>query len=178
IETPILTKTTPEGARDFLVPSRLSRGYFYALPQSPQIFKQVLMCSGFDRYYQIVRCFRDEDFRANRQPEFTQIDIEMSFVDEAAVASIVEGVVAAIWQQCQGVALTTPFPRLSYDEAMSRYGVDAPDIRFGLELRDASPVFIESDFAAFRQVLEQGGVVKGICLPDGAQLSRKELDEL
>lgn len=178
VETPILTKTTPEGARDFLVPSRLSPGMFYALPQSPQLFKQVLMCSGADRYYQIVRCFRDEDFRANRQPEFTQIDIEMSFIDESDISRIVEGLVRRIWEQALGVKIQAPFPRLSYDDAMSRFGVDAPDMRFGLELKDVSELFADSSFNVFRSAVEKGGVVKGLRFPQGASLSRKETDDL
>lgn len=178
IETPILTKTTPEGARDFLVPCRFSHGQFYALPQSPQLFKQILMCAGMDRYYQIVRCFRDEDFRANRQPEFTQIDLELSFVDEEIIMGLIEGLVVAIWDAASGVSLEVPFMRLSYDDAMDRFGVDAPDMRFGMELVDLSSVFKEADFRVFRDIVEAGGVVKGICLEAGAELSRKELDEL
>lgn len=178
VETPVLTKTTPEGARDFLVPSRLSQGMFYALPQSPQLFKQVLMCAGVDRYYQIVRCFRDEDFRANRQPEFTQIDIEMSFVDEADVSGIVEGLVAKVWKEAAGIEVKTPFLRMSYEEAMNRFGVDAPDMRFGLELSDVSELFKESSFNVFRKVVESGGVVKGLKFPGGATMSRKETDDL
>lgn len=178
IETPILTKPTPEGARDFLVPSRLSPGQFYALPQSPQIFKQVLMCSGFDRYYQIVRCFRDEDFRANRQPEFTQIDMELSFVDEQDIQNVIEGLIQSIWTECKGVELPHPFPRMSYDDAMDSYGVDCPDTRFGLEIRDLSKVFSESEYGVFRSAIADGGVVKGICVPHAASFSRKEIDDL
>ncbi len=178
IETPILSKTTPEGARDFLVPSRLSHGYFYALPQSPQLFKQVLMIAGFDRYYQIVRCFRDEDFRANRQPEFTQIDMEFSFVDEEEVKCTIEGLVTEIWRACKGIELPAPFLRMSYDEAMSRFGVDAPDMRFGLELVEATPLFKGSGVGVFASVIDQGGVVKGLTVKGGASWSRKELDDL
>ena len=178
IETPVLGKTTPEGARDFLVPSRLSPGEFYALPQSPQLFKQVLMCSCFDRYYQIVRCFRDEDLRANRQPEFTQIDIEMSFINEQGIKAVTEGLIAAIWRDCTGVELRLPLPTLDYDDSMNRFGVDAPDMRFGLELRDASALFSDSEFQAFRHAVEGGGAVKGICVPGGARMSRKEVDDL
>ena len=179
LETPILTKPTPEGARDFLVPSRMSRGHFYALPQSPQLFKQVLMVSSFDRYYQIVRCFRDEDFRANRQPEFTQIDIEMSFVNELDIQNLVEGLMSAIWKDCAGIELDTPFPRMSYDDAMDRYGVDAPDLRFGLELQDVSSVFAKSSFQVFESTLSEGGIIKALRLPKAAdQLSRKDMDEL
>lgn len=178
VETPILSKPTPEGARDFLVPSRISKGEFYALPQSPQLFKQVLMCASLDRYYQIVRCFRDEDLRANRQPEFTQIDIEMSFVDEADVQELTEGLVRKIWKDAAGIELESSFLRMSYDEAMDRFGVDAPDMRYGLELRNVSKCFVESEFQAFRKVLDQGGVVKAIVLKDGADSSRKVLDDL
>ena len=176
VETPILTKPTPEGARDFLVPSRLSQREFYALPQSPQLFKQVLMCAAFDRYYQIVRCFRDEDLRANRQPEFTQIDIEMSFVEENDVIKIAEGLIAAIWARCTGQNLELPLPRMSYRDAMECYGVDAPDLRFELELVDLAKVFSDSQFAAFRSVVDTGGRVKGIRVPDAASFSRKDLD--
>lgn len=177
-ETPILTKPTPEGARDFLVPSRMDKGAFYALPQSPQLFKQVLMCSGLDRYYQIVRCFRDEDFRANRQPEFTQIDVEMSFTDEMIISRMVEGLIKRVWKDCKGVDVDPPFQRLTYDEVMDRFGVDAPDLRFDLELKNVSALFAESTFQVFKQAVEHGGVVKGIRVQDGAKFSRKELDEL
>jgi len=176
-ETPILTKTTPEGARDFLVPCRLSPGMFYALPQSPQLFKQVLMVSCLDRYYQIVRCFRDEDFRANRQPEFTQIDIEMSFIDESQISEMLEGLIQSIWQGAVGQELTLPFPRISYDEAMNRFGVDAPDMRFGLELVDVTKLFAESGFNVFKEA-SQTGAIKGLLFPGGAKFSRKELDDL
>ncbi len=178
VETPILSKPTPEGARDFLVPSRMSKGEFYALPQSPQLFKQVLMVASLDRYYQIVRCFRDEDLRANRQPEFTQIDIEMSFVDEEDVRGLTEGLLRAIWKDCQGIELEKEFPRLTYDECMDRFGVDAPDMRFDLELRDASDLAAETEFKVFRSVIETDGVVKGFAIPDGAALSRKDFDDL
>ena len=178
VETPILAKPTPEGARDFLVPSRLSQGQFYALPQSPQLFKQVLMCASLDRYYQIVRCFRDEDLRANRQPEFTQIDIEMSFIDEADIMDVVEGLIARIWKECAGIEVKLPLLRLTYEEAMDRFGVDAPDMRFGLELFDVSQALSNSGFQVFRDILETGGVIKGICVPGEAERSRKELDDL
>ncbi len=178
IETPVLAKPTPEGARDFLVPSRTSVGQFYALPQSPQLFKQILMVSGFDRYYQIVRCFRDEDLRANRQPEFTQIDIELSFVKEAQVQKVMEGLISQIWREAAGIELPIPFPHLSYDEAISRFGVDAPDMRFGLELEDLSDLFRSTEFQAFQGALADGGVIKGLRLPGGADLSRKDLDQL
>lgn len=178
VETPILSKPTPEGARDFLVPSRLSKGEFYALPQSPQLFKQVLMVSSLDRYYQIVRCFRDEDLRANRQPEFTQIDIEMSFVEEKDVQELTEGLVRSIWRECAGVELEEKFPRLTYDECIERFGVDAPDMRFGLELQDVSDLAADTEFKVFRAAIESEGVVKGFCIPDGASLSRKDFDDL
>jgi len=178
VETPFLTKPTPEGARDFLVPSRLARGYFYALPQSPQLFKQVLMCSCVDRYYQVVRCFRDEDFRANRQPEFTQIDIEMSFIEEKDIQQLIEGLVKQVWKDCLGTEVQIPFPRMSYDEAMSRFGVDAPDMRFGMELKSVAEIFKGSEFPIFAQALESGASISGICVEEGAKLSRKELDEL
>lgn len=177
VETPILSKTTPEGARDFLVPSRLSPGEFYALPQSPQLFKQVLMCASLDRYYQIVRCFRDEDFRANRQPEFTQIDIEMSFINEIDVQNLIEGLVKRIWKECLDVELNPPFLRLSYDEVMDRFGVDAPDMRFELELKNVSSIFEASAFGVFSTALAEGGFIKAIVVPDGASFSRKELDD-
>ena len=177
VETPILTKPTPEGARDFLVPSRISKGEFYALPQSPQLFKQVLMCASLDRYYQVVRCFRDEDLRANRQPEFTQVDIEMSFVEEADVQDMVEGLIKNIWKHCAGVELKEKFPRLSYDEAMERYGVDAPDQRFDLELRTLDESFAETKFKVFSAALASGGTVKGIKVPNASDVSRKQLDD-
>ncbi len=178
IETPILAKPTPEGARDFLVPSRLSLGQFYALPQSPQLFKQVLMCASMDRYYQIVKCFRDEDLRANRQPEFTQIDLEMSFVSEEEVMAVTEGIVASIWRDCLGVELKLPLLRLTYEEAMDRFGVDAPDMRFEMELSNVSSAFAQTEFQVFREVLSCGGVIKGLNVKGGAETSRKELDEL
>jgi len=178
IETPILSKTTPEGARDFLVPSRLSPGWFYALPQSPQLFKQVLMCSGSDRYYQIVRCFRDEDFRANRQPEFTQIDLEMSFIGEKDVQDVVEGLLCEIWRQAAGIELKPPFLRMTYDEAMNRFGVDAPDMRFGMELKDLTAIAEQSEFSIFRDAAAAGGKIKGILLESAEALSRKNIDDL
>ncbi|HMO17235.1 MAG TPA: aspartate--tRNA ligase [Oligoflexia bacterium] len=178
IETPILSKPTPEGARDFLVPSRHQFGSFYALPQSPQLFKQVLMCGGMDKYYQIVRCFRDEDFRANRQPEFTQVDIEMSFVGEEEVQRVVEGLVSHIWQEVRGMTLETPFLHMSYDEVMLKYGLDAPDLRFDLEISDVTEVFRSIQSDRILETLSTGGVVRGILVPDGASLSRKDMDEL
>jgi aspartyl-tRNA synthetase len=179
VETPFLAKSTPEGARDYLVPSRVNKGQFYALPQSPQLFKQLLMVAGFDRYYQIVRCFRDEDLRADRQPEFTQVDLEMSFTDEEGVMGVIEGMMREVFQKVLGKALDTPLPRLAYHEAMDRFGTDKPDIRFGLELKDISDLVSDSDFRAFNQVVEKGGVVKAINVQQGASaFSRKVLDEL
>ena len=178
IETPYLTKSTPEGARDFLVPSRLNTGQFYALPQSPQILKQTLMISGFDKYYQIVRCFRDEDLRADRQPEFTQIDLEMSFVDENDVIAIVEGIMCSICEASKGIKPDPPFPRMSYSEAMLRYGTDRPDTRFGLELSDITEIFNNSEFKVFKGAVDKGGVIKAINVKGkGDQLTRKEIDD-
>jgi len=178
LETPYLSKSTPEGARDFLVPSRISQGNFYALPQSPQLYKQILMVSGFDRYYQIVRCFRDEDLRADRQPEFTQIDCEMSFVDREDVVSIMEQLMAKIFRETQGVAVQLPIPRMTYQEAIRRFGVDNPDIRFGLELVELSDIVATAGFKVFADVIAGGGIVKGINAKGCAGLSRKEIDEL
>ena len=178
VETPMLTRSTPEGARDFLVPSRLQRGAFYALPQSPQLFKQILMVAGLDRYYQIVRCFRDEDLRADRQPEFTQLDVELSFTDEAQVQDLVEGLLAEVWEAILGVGVATPFPRLTYDEAMERFGTDKPDLRYGMELADLTEAFRGSGFNAFAKVVEDGGAVRGLAAPGAAGWSRKDLDDL
>jgi len=179
VETPILTRSTPEGARDFLVPSRLWPGTFYALPQSPQQLKQLLMVAGQDRYYQIVRCLRDEQPRADRSFEFTQLDVEMSFVDEDDVFAVIEPVYARIVRELKGVDVTTPFPRLTYDDMMARYGSDKPDVRYGMEMADLSSVFAGSGFRAFSSALaEDGGIVKGFAAPGGAALSRKELDGL
>jgi len=178
VETPMLTKSTPEGARDFLVPSRLSPGHFYALPQSPQLFKQILMVAGYDRYFQIVRCFRDEDLRSDRQPEFTQIDVEMSFVTVEDIQRTMEGLMAHLFDKVLGIKLKTPFPVLSYDEAMDRYGLDKPDIRFGLELRDLSKILSGSTFKVFQEALSGGGIIKAINVKGGATFSRKEIDDL
>jgi aspartyl-tRNA synthetase len=178
IETPFLTRSTPEGARDYLVPSRMNPGSFYALPQSPQLFKQLLMISGFDRYFQIVKCFRDEDLRADRQPEFTQIDVEMSFVGPEQIQEYMEGMLEAVFGEIAGVQLTRPFPRMSYQEAMAKYGSDRPDIRFGMELVDVTDVASRSTFQVFTQAIEEGGVVKGINLSGGGGRSRKEVEEL
>ena len=177
VETPVLTRSTPEGARDFLVPSRVSRGEFYALPQSPQLFKQLLMVAGADRYMQFVRCFRDEDLRADRQPEFTQIDLEMSFVTEDDVMAVAEGLTAAVWRECLGVELPTPFPRMSHAEAMARYGCDKPDLRFGMELLDGDGLGeIRFDFVS--KAIADGGILRAMVLPGGASRSRKQLDAL
>jgi aspartyl-tRNA synthetase len=178
VETPMLTRSTPEGARDFLVPSRLQPGEFYALPQSPQLFKQILMVAGVDRYYQIVRCFRDEDLRADRQPEFTQLDVEMSFVEEEQVQSLIEEMLAEVWQEALGVQVKTPFPRLPYAEAMRRFGSDKPDLRYGMELSDLSQAFEGTEFRAFGGALDKGGMVKGFAAPGAASWSRKDLDGL
>ncbi|MEE9542875.1 MAG: aspartate--tRNA ligase, partial [Thermodesulfobacteriota bacterium] len=178
IETPVLTKSTPEGARDYLVPSRLAPGNFYALPQSPQIFKQILMIAGFDRYFQVTKCFRDEDLRAERQPEFTQIDAEMSFVDCDDVIETFEGLISAIFKDAMGRELDLPFPRLTYADSLERYGVDNPDTRFGMELRNISGAVFGSGFKVFDSAIEKGGVVKALKVDKGADFSRKDLDDL
>lgn len=178
VETPFLTKSTPEGARDYLVPSRVSPGNFYALPQSPQLFKQLLMMSGFDKYFQIVKCFRDEDLRADRQPEFTQIDIETSFIDPDSFLADMEAMLSLIFKNVRDIDIPTPFPRLTYREAMDRYGVDNPDLRFGLELVDISDIASEAEFKVFTDIVQQGGQVKGLCVEQGARFSRKDIDLL
>ncbi len=178
IETPMLVRATPEGARDYLVPSRLHPGSFYALPQSPQLYKQILMVAGFDRYFQIARCLRDEDLRADRQPEHTQIDIEMSFVEEKDVFALVEAMMADVFRVTRGVALTTPFRVMSYAHAMDRFGTDKPDLRFGLELRTLSEHFAGSEFRVVRQALESGGVVRGLVVDEGERVGKREVDEL
>ncbi len=178
IETPYLMKSTPEGARDFLVPSRLHKGRFYALPQSPQTYKQILMVAGYDRYFQIVRCFRDEDLRADRQPEFTQIDVELSFVREEDIFSLVEGLMKCIFRETLGIELKTPFQRLSYDEAVRRYGVDKPDLRFGLEIETVTDLVQNSEFKVFQSAVAAGGNVAGLCVPGGGRFSRSQVDAL
>jgi aspartyl-tRNA synthetase len=178
IETPMLTRSTPEGARDYLVPSRMNPGSFYALPQSPQLFKQLLMISGFDRYFQIVKCFRDEDLRADRQPEFTQIDVEMSFVGPEDIQGCMEGMLEAVFGEILGIKLQRPFPKMNYQEAMARYGSDRPDLRFGMELIDVTELVSKSNFQVFTQAIESRGIVKGINLQGGGKRSRKEIEEL
>ncbi len=178
IETPMLSKSTPEGARDYLVPSRVHPGTFFALPQSPQLFKQLLMVSGFDRYMQIVKCFRDEDLRADRQPEFTQIDLEMSFVEEEDIFEIMEGLVKKVWKDVLDVDLKIPFPRISHGEAMERYGSDKPDTRFGMELIDVENIAAKSDFQVFKGVLEKKGAVRCVNAKGCAEFSRKDIDAL
>jgi aspartyl-tRNA synthetase len=176
IETPILAKSTPEGARDFLVPSRLHKNCFYALPQSPQLFKQILMVSGVDKYFQIVRCFRDEDPRADRQAEFTQIDVEMSFVDSNDIIGVHENLIAKIWKQILDVDVTAPMRRMNYKEAMSDYGTDRPDLRFDMKLKDISALAKASSFKVFTSTVEKGGVVKGLCAPAGERYSRSDIE--
>ncbi len=178
IETPLLTRSTPEGARDYLVPSRVSRGEFYALPQSPQLFKQLFQIAGFERYFQIARCFRDEDLRADRQPEFTQIDLEMSFVAPEDVIEVCDGLLKRLLAELRGVEIETPIERVGYDEAIRRWGVDAPDLRFGMELFDATEAARASEFRVFSSAAEAGGRVAGVVVAGGADISRKEIDEL
>jgi aspartyl-tRNA synthetase len=178
VETPVLTKSTPEGARDYLVPSRIYHGKFYALPQSPQLFKQILMIGGLDRYFQIVKCFRDEDLRADRQPEFTQLDMEMSFVQPQDVIDVVEGMMVVLFKQLKGVEIKRPFKKLTYVDAMNRFGSDKPDMRFGLEITDFTEALRNSQARVFASAIKGGGVVKGIRIPKGGELSRKDLDDM
>ncbi|MGH7902499.1 MAG: aspartate--tRNA ligase [Candidatus Dormibacteraceae bacterium] len=178
VETPILAKTSPSGARDFLVPSRIQPGSFYALPQAPQVLKQLLMVAGVQRYYQIARCFRDENLRADRQPEFTQLDVEMSFCDEEDVFALIEGLLARLWKEVLDVELPLPFPRLDIKESLLRYGTDKPDLRYELEIADLGGVLAATRARVLRDALEEGGVVRGLAVPGGADLSRRELDEL
>ncbi len=178
IETPILNKSTPEGARDFLVPSRINQGKFYALPQSPQIFKQILMVSGFDRYYQIARCFRDEDLRADRQPEFTQVDIEMSFITKNEILTMMENMIATILKDCYQIEIPLPINRMSYDEAMSKYGSDRPDLRFDLPIYDVTSAVKDCSFQVFKNVIESNGIICAINAKSGEKLSRKDIDDL
>ena len=179
VETPILCKSTPEGARDYLVPSRVNKGKFYALPQSPQIFKQLLMVSGFERYFQIAKCFRDEDLRADRQPEFTQIDVEMSFVDEDQVMWLGENLVASIFKDVKGIDVELPLMRMKYDDAMDKYGSDKPDLRFGMEIQNITDVFKNTEFTVFKNVIEEGGIINAIVVKNVAdKYSRKDLDKL
>jgi len=177
IETPMLSKSTPEGARDYLVPSRMYKGSFYALPQSPQLFKQILMISGVDKYFQIVRCFRDEDPRADRQAEFTQIDVEMSFVDADDVMNVNEKMIARVWKEILDVNVAVPMPRISYAEAMADYGTDRPDMRFGMKLKDITDLASQSTFKIFTSTIEKGGIVRGVCAPGGVKLSRSDIEK-
>ncbi|MDZ7542735.1 Asp-tRNA(Asn)/Glu-tRNA(Gln) amidotransferase GatCAB subunit C, partial [Clostridium perfringens] len=170
VETPMLTKSTPEGARDYLVPSRNYPGMFYALPQSPQIFKQLLMVSGFDRYYQIVKCFRDEDLRANRQPEFTQIDLEMSFVEQEDVIKMNEGLIEHVFKEVAGVDVKLPIKRMTFKDAMEKYGSDKPDLRFGMEITNITEDVKDMDFVVFKSAIKAGGSVRALCLKGGADL--------
>ncbi|MGB5922164.1 MAG: aspartate--tRNA ligase [Syntrophobacteria bacterium] len=178
VETPVLTRSTPEGARDYLVPSRVNPGKFYALPQSPQLFKQLLMMAGFDRYYQVVKCFRDEDLRADRQPEFTQVDIEMAFINEKQIFRVTEGLLGHVFKEVLDQELELPFPQITYDEAMARYGTDKPDTRFGMELVDVTTVFANSNFQVFVRLIEAGGIVKALTLKGQATLPRSDLDKM
>ena len=178
VETPILMKSTPEGARDYLVPSRMHRGKFYALPQSPQTYKQILMVAGLDKYFQIVKCFRDEDFRADRQAEFTQIDVEMSFVDEDDVIKITEGLIARLFKELKGIDVALPFPRMTYKDAMEKYGIDKPDLRFGLELVNINDAVAGSSFRIFSETVKNGGIVSGFVVPGGADMRRNQMDNL
>lgn len=177
IEIPFLNKSTPEGARDFLVPSRINHGEFYALPQSPQLFKQILMIAGFDRYFNIIKCFRDEDLRNDRQPEFTQIDMELSFIDQDMIITIIEGLLVEIVKSVVGRDIQTPFPRMPYDEAMNRFGVDKPDTRFGLELQEVTDIFAQSTFNVFQSTIAKGGIIKALPVRDEGKISRKMIDD-
>ncbi len=176
IETPFFVKATPEGARDFIVPSRVNPGKFYALPQSPQLYKQILMVAGFDRYFQLARCMRDEDLRSDRQPEFTQIDIEMSFIDQDDIFKVCEGVANSVAKELTGKETKLPFNRITYKEAIDKYGIDKPDLRFGLELKDVTKIVETSDFSVFKKVIKDKGIVK--CLPVDYNFGRNELDNL
>ena len=178
VETPVLMKSTPEGARDFLVPSRMHKGKFYALPQSPQTYKQLLMVSGYDRYFQIVKCFRDEDLRADRQPEFTQIDIEMSFVDQENIFELVEGLMANLFKEVKGYEINTPIPRITFDEAMEKYGSDKPDLRFGLEMKTLNNLFEKSEFRVFKDSIENEGIITGLLAEGCGDYTRNQLDVL
>ncbi|MGO5137771.1 aspartate--tRNA ligase [Clostridium butyricum] len=178
VETPVLGKSTPEGARDYLVPSRNYPGMFYALPQSPQIYKQLLMMSGFDRYYQIAKCFRDEDLRANRQPEFTQVDMELSFVEQEDIMELNEGLIAHVFKKVAGVDVQLPIKRMTFKDAMEKYGSDKPDLRFGMEITDITEAVKDMDFVVFKSAIEAGGSVRALCLKGGASLGRKPLDKL
>jgi aspartyl-tRNA synthetase len=178
VETPILTKSTPEGARDYLVPSRVHPNMFFALPQSPQLFKQMLMVAGMEKYFQIAKCFRDEDLRADRQPEHTQIDMEMSFVSQEDIFALVEGLMSTVFKNMLSVELKTPFPRLTYAEAKSKYGSDKPDLRFGLEIRDITDIVRDTEFKVFAEVAKNKGVIRAICAPGIAGYSRKEIEDL
>jgi aspartyl-tRNA synthetase len=178
VDTPMLTKSTPEGARDYLVPSRVNPGSFYALPQSPQLFKQVLMVAGTDRYYQVARCFRDEDLRNDRQPEFTQIDLEMSFVDREQVMAVVERMISLVFREAAGIALSVPFPRMTYHEAVGRYGSDKPDLRFAMPLHDLSNFAAKTEFKVFRDTVAKGGIIKALIVQGGASIARTRIDAL
>lgn len=178
IETPVLGKSTPEGARDYLVPSRVHPGYFYALPQSPQLFKQLLMISGFERYYQFARCFRDEDLRADRQTDFTQLDMEMSFLSDVEIQTMMEEMLAKLMKDVKGLDIPTPFLRLSYEEAMNRYGSDKPDNRFGMELQEITDIFTDCGFQVFKDCIAKGGSIKAVVVPDKADMTRKEIDKI
>ena len=179
IETPILCKSTPEGARDYLVPSRVNKGKFYALPQSPQIYKQLLMVSGFERYFQIAKCFRDEDLRADRQPEFTQVDVECSFIDEEQIMDLGEKLVASVFKKVKNIDVKLPLQKMKYVDAIERYGSDKPDLRFGMEINDITDVFTNTEFSIFKNVIEEGGVINAIVVKNASdKYSRKDLDKL